>query len=1054
MAAPHFLIYQSSAGSGKTYTLAKAYLGLALRRPSYYKHILAVTFTNKAMQEMKNRIIQKLSEFRQGKFDTMAREIMDEIGIPGKEFQNRCGELLVRILHGYSHFAISTIDSFFQKVIRGFAKELGLAGSYRLELDTDIVLIQVVDDLLNEATDNTQVRDWLIRFSRESLQEGGNWDVRRNIIQLAQEIFQEHFKAIEEEIVKQNKDLVGTLKKNLDQVIAAFEGKMSQLGQEGLEIVKKYGLTLADFTGGSRSPLNYLDRISRIASPKDFIPSKTVVELPAKPQWFTKTSTKAEAITAATENGLRDVLSQALDHYQTQFQSYYTAVQVKRFIYGYGLLADLARKLAEYKRENDVMLIQDATRFLKELVRDSDTPFVYEKIGSFFHHYLVDEFQDTSGFQWDSFKPLVEDSLAQGYENMVVGDIKQAIYRWRGGDWELLLHKIKEDIGAYQVEVKNLGTNFRSEANIIHFNNALFELAPIVMSNESSKENSPKWEVLQHVYSEAHQELPETTAQAALGYVNISFLEDEAGFSWKDLVADKLPKLIEELQDKNIALKEIAILVRRNKEGKDIADYLYQYTREHARAGYRYDVVSNESLFLSSSPAVRLIVSALKYLQDDKNKVIKAHMTYEYQRNIKARDIELHQVFGGQQVDHNELLPTDFLAGASHLISLPFYELVERLIDIFEVNTIQGQFAYLQTFQDLVLKFTQDEKGDIQSFLEWWEERGAKESIKVADDLDAIKILTIHKAKGLEFRSVIIPFCDWEIDHQRSPILWSKTKEAPFDVGYLPIKYQKGLEQTHFKQAYEEERMKAHLDSLNLLYVATTRAVHNLWVFAPNKKRNIAKVLYDTLDAYDFKLKEHWDHNKGVFELGQRDFVLDTTPPEMNDALVLDKYHHFNWRDKITVKQESKGFTTGKETRQKINDGILMHKLLGKIHYLQDVDLAIRAIQFEKGLSQAQKSQLETQIGELLSGQQAKKWFSDEWEVRNEWPILSGDYEYRPDRVITKGNKAIVIDYKTGIQKEQDKQQVRGYKKLLEEMGYEAVEGFLWYLEAKEVVEC
>ena len=1053
MAEPNFIIYQSSAGSGKTYTLAKEYLKLALKRPSYYRHILAVTFTNKAMQEMKNRIIQKLAEFKQGQFDSMARELIQHTRDSEEEFQARCDELLTRILHGYSHFAISTIDSFFQKVIRGFAKELGLAGSYRLELDTDIILIQAVDDLLTEATDNKQVRDWLIRFSRESLQEGGNWDVRRNIMVLAQEIFQEHFKAIEEEVVKQDKGRVQSLKKELDRVIGTFEDKMNEFGKEGLAIVDKYGLSLTDFTGGSRSPLKYLERISNPSSPKDFVPSKTVDELPSKSQWFAKTSTKAEAIAAATENGLRDTFSKTLEHYHKASLTYYTAVQVKRFIYGYGLLADLARKLAEYKRENDVMLISDATRFLKELVRDSDTPFVYEKIGSFFNHYLIDEFQDTSGFQWDSFRPLVDDSLAQGYSNMVVGDIKQAIYRWRGGDWELLLHKIKEDIGAYRLEVKNLGTNFRSEANVVRFNNALFELAPKIMMNEGNKEDLEEWKVLQDVYNEVRQEIPGSKDVDPQGYVNVTFLEDEAGFSWKDLVADKLPKLIEELQDNNVALKDIAILVRRNKEGQDIANYLYQYTSEHPNSRYRYDVVSNESLFLSFSPVVRLVISALKYLQDDKNKVIKAHMAYEYQRNVKNRDIELHEIFAVGQENFNTLIPQVFLNGSSQLTSLPFYELVERLIDSFEANKVQGQFAYLQAFQDLVLKFTQNEKGDIQSFLEWWEERGTKESIKVADDLDAIRILTVHKAKGLEYKSVIIPFCDWEIDHQRSPIIWCETNEPPFDQGYLPVKYQRGLEQTHFKPAYQEERIKAHLDNLNLLYVATTRAVHNLWVFAPGKKKNISKILYDTLDAYEFKLKEHWDHKKGVFELGDRNFELNETLSKTNETLVLDKYLHLNWRDKITVKQDSDGFTMQEGTRQKINYGILMHKLLGRINSLADVPLAIRAIQFETGLSKTQKEELEAQLKALLSTEQAKKWFSEEWLVRNEWPILSGEYEYRPDRVMIKGKKAVVIDYKTGVQKERDKQQVEGYKKLLGAMGYEGVEGYLWYLEEGEVVK-
>lgn len=1052
MAQENFVIYQSSAGSGKTYTLTREYLRLALRRPAYYRHILAVTFTNKAMQEMKNRIIGKLGEFRQGRFDSMAEELLGHTQWTKEDFRQRCDELLTHILHGYSHFAVSTIDSFFQSVIRSFAKELGLAGSYRLELDTDVILLQIVDDLLMEATDNKQVRDWLIRFSRENLQEGGNWDIRRNIMQLAQEIFQEHFKAIEEEVAGQDRDLTKNLKKELDRIIHVFEAEMKKLGETGLGIIKDHGLTVSDFTGGSRSPLNYLNRISNPSSSKDFIPSKTVEELPQKEHWYTKSSTKAAAISSATENGLRNAFECALEHYHQSFNTYNTAFQVNRFIYGYGLLADLTRKLQEYKRENDIMLISDATRFLRELVQDSDTPFVYEKVGSFFNHYLIDEFQDTSGFQWDSFRPLVDDSLAQGYKNMVVGDIKQAIYRWRGGDWELLLNKIREDIGAWRTKTENLATNFRSEANIIHFNNALFELIPKVMIYEGTKEGSEEWKILNEVYSQARQEIPPIRTKDPQGYVNITFLKDEAGFSWKDLVADKLPRVIEQLQDRNVALKDIAILVRRNKEGKDVADYLHQYQQDHADSHYRYDVVSNESLFLSSSSAVRLIIATLRYLQDDKNKVVQAHMAYEYQKSVRKSDTEPHDIFRPSDNSFVELLPEAFTKISGALLFLPLYELTERLIDVFEVNRIQGQYAYLQTFQDLVLKFTQNEKGDVRSFLEWWEERGSKESIKVADDLDAMRILTIHKAKGLEFNTVIVPFCDWETDHQRSPILWSRTETPPFDKGYLPLKYQKGLEQTHFSKAYEEERIKAHLDNLNLLYVVMTRAIHNLWVFAPDGRRNISKILRSALDDYDFRLKEYWDHKQNIFEFGNRDFEFAKPESAAGQPLTLNQYSHFNWRDKITVRRSGEGFAMEEETRQKINYGILMHKLLSRITYLPDKASAIQAIYFEEGLNKAQKEEIRQHLDDLLSDERVSNWFSEEWQVKNEWSILAGEYEYRPDRVIMNGKKAVVIDYKTGARKEKDRQQMEGYKQLMKEMGYENVEAYLWYLEEGEVV--
>ncbi|TRX47147.1 AAA family ATPase [Fulvivirga sp. M361] len=1050
----NFIIYQSSAGSGKTYTLAKEYLKLALRRPAYYKHILAVTFTNKAMQEMKGRILQKLEEFGRGDLDAMGEELMLYTRLSPSDFQKTCARLLTEILHGYSHFSISTIDSFFQKVIRSFAKELGLAGSYQLELDTDVILIQIVDDLLMEASQNVQIRKWLISYSRDTLQEGGNWDIRKNIIQLGSELFQEHFKTVEGQVAAQDKGLAGKLKKDLGLITKSFEEKMKSYGQEGLQILHKYGLETSDFTGGSRSPLNYLYKITKPKASKDFIPTKTVEALPDKEEWYAKASGKKEVITAATKNGLRAILQQTLEYYVKEFDTYHTAIQVNRFIYGYGLLADLARKLQEYKKDNDIMLISDATRFLKELVQDSDTPFVYEKVGSFFNHYLIDEFQDTSGFQWDSFRPLIDDSLSQGYKNTVVGDIKQSIYRWRGGDWNLLLNQVEEDIGSFRTQVENLGTNYRSEANIIQFNNALFEQAPQQMTLEGGDNRAEGWEVLTEVYASAKQGIPKSKVNAPQGYVNITFLGDEEDRPWKHTVAERLPEVIEELQDKQVALKDIAILVRRNKEGKDVADYLHHYQKQNPDSQYRYDVVSNESLFLSSSPAIRLIIAALQCLMDNKNQVVQAQLAFEYQVQIRRSCVSYHEIFSADYAVIEKLLPESFRENRTHLLFLPFYELVEQLIALFEVNQLKGQFAYLQTFQDLVLKSSQNGKGDLPSFLEWWKERGARQSIKVADDLDAMRILTIHKAKGLEYNAVIIPFCDWEMDHQRSPIIWSNAETPPFDNVYLPLKYQKGLAQTHFRDAYQKERIKAHLDNLNLLYVAMTRAIQTLWVFAPDGKKDISKVLKATLENSTFELNGYWDKEANVFEFGEQNFQFATTHSAVGNAILMEQYPHYEWRNKIAVKQTSGGHNLSEEVKEKIRYGILMHKLLSRITYLTDKEAAITAVFFEEGLNEIQRREIQQRLEKLLSNPSVSPWFSDEWEVKNEWPILTHNEEYRPDRVLIKGKKAVIIDYKTGLKKNEDIQQMHGYKVLMEQMNYDEVEGYLLYLAGEEIVEC
>lgn len=1047
----NFIIYRSSAGSGKTYTLTKEYLKLAFRHDNYYKHILAVTFTNKAMQEMKTRIINKLSGFSHGEIDAMGEEIMQYAKLDAATFQKTSRQLLTELLHGYSNFSVSTIDSFFQKVIRSFAKELGLAGTYRLELDHELLLIQVVDELLLEATKNKQLREWLIDFAKDNLFEGGNWDVRTNIRGLAKELFQENFKAIEKDILSQGPGITKKLKAAVSYITNEFETYMDALGSSGTDLMNKHNVSFEDFSYGRSGAVFYLEKIKKDI--KKYEIPKRLADAFEKANWYTKKSSSKTILDTLLADGLENILRDAVSYYEQHAEAYHTAIHVRKFIYQYGLLADLTQKLNEYKSENDIMLISDATSFLKELVQDADAPFVYEKVGSFYNHYLIDEFQDTSGFQWDSFRPLVEESLAQGYKNLVVGDVKQSIYRWRGGDWELLLEKIEEDVGRTRTHRVDLDTNYRSEGRIINFNNQVFDLLPKIMQAEGSEQAA--WQDIIKVYQGAAQKVPLHKQSEEKGFVKIKFLQDDEESKWKGKVTDELPVLIENLQDKGFALKDIAVLVRRNDDGKEVVNCLSAYQGSgNAKPGYRYDVVSNESLFLSASPAIQLILSALSFLQDKNNKVTQGEMVYFYQK-LFYPGADQADIFHAVNEDKFALLPDELENKMSSILYLPFYELVENLIDIFKINELIDQFAYLQTFQDIVLKFSQNEKSDISSFLEWWEERGVKESIKVADDLDAIRILTIHKAKGLEFPAVIIPYCDWPVDHGNiKPVLWCETDKEPYRNLHLPLKYKSDMEKTYFQEYYETEKMKAHLDSLNMLYVAFTRAAHSLHVFAPEgKNKGIAKVLSSTLNNQDFSLKDSFDIKKASFEYGDADVPYKKKVGNKEVPLTLTSYNHFSWRNKITVKQRADDFVEDTEKRKKINYGILMHKLLAKVKYMGDADRSLKELFFEEGLNAEQEEQLRTLIHDLLSNKEAKQWYTPEYRVMNEASILTSNEEYRPDRVIVKGKEAIIIDYKTGLPKKTDHQQLKVYIQLMNEMGYRPAKAYLWYLANNEVVE-
>ncbi|MEM8566725.1 MAG: UvrD-helicase domain-containing protein [Bacteroidota bacterium] len=1056
MSDKNFVIYKSSAGSGKTYTLTREYLKLAFTRENYYKHILAVTFTNKAMQEMKNRIIQKLNEFGQGSFDSMADDLMGHLNMEAEEFQQRSAALLSRILHGYSHFSISTIDSFFQKVIGSFSRELGLAGSYRLELDYDLILIQIVNDLLLEVETNKNLRKWLIAFTMERLGDGKSWDVQKELRSFARELFREELQDLE--LDRKLKSEVGILDflNGLDGVIKSFESEMKTLGKTGHEILEKYGLTADDFTQKRRGAAAHLDKV--IAG-KDYKPNNYVYQALNDDKWFPAKSIKSGAIVSALEDGLKDSIEQAVTLYEDGYVKYATAQSIRKFIYGYGLLSDLSRKLQEYKAEHDVMLISDATRFLRELVQDTDAPFVYEKVGSFFNHYLIDEFQDTSSFQWESFRPLIENSMAEGQQNLLVGDVKQSIYRWRGGDLELLQSRVQEQLGDHQTEVLQLSSNYRSEARVIQFNNAVFNQMPLLFSSklgDKLKEENDLGETFDIVYTTVKQEIPESKLRKPKGYVDIQFYEDEEDYNWRNKVNEELPSCLEELQDRGIPLRETAILVRENKEGKEIADLLMDH-QKRSDGRYRFDIVSSEALFLSSSSVVNMLIAALKYLHEPRDAINKAQLVYNYQVVVGNQDYSLHELFSSVKTDagFNKFMPERFVANREKYIRIPLFELLEELIAVFRLNQVDEQYAYLQTFQDQVLEFITQEKAEIHSFLIWWEETGKKQSIKVADDLDAIKILTIHKAKGLEFHTVLIPYCNWSLNHKISPILWNAIKEEPFDVGPLPLRYSSKLSETYFKADYQLEMSKAYLDSLNMLYVVMTRAANNLIAFAPQRelrKQGLSELLYGLLSNERFDLSDGWNSPSQRFTFGELDQFQGKLESQF-ESTKLDSYIHFDWRQKITVKHSVDVLEEVDDRKSRINYGNLVHRILSHVQYMKDFKRALDLVYFEESLNHEEAEELRSHLKQLFKNPLVKQWFDESWQVRNEATILTKEGEYRPDRVIWKKGETAVIDYKTGKKDDKYKKQILQYKDLLQQMGYEHIKAYLWYLREGEVEE-
>ncbi len=1023
---------------------------------------------------MKDRILAYLDDFSKGADNELATELKAELGLDDITFQQQSHEVQAAILHRYSQFAISTIDAFFQKVIRSFTRESGLIGDYRLEVEHDAVLEEVIDNLIDELGNNKELTEWVVEFAKENLENEKAWDVRFSLIEFAKEIFREEFKAIEEDVSGATAE-PGTFKKlreSLWDTKNTFLTKVSTPARQVLDTMESRGWSIDEFYYGKGSGLlTFFNQFGYEKSLSKFKPPGTRITAHFRGKaanWPKRDSRHARDIMSAAEEIFVGNLEEILVVYENDFRKALSAEVALKNLYVFGLISDIARKLKEYKTENNLMLLADAPKLLNGIIGDSDTPFIYEKVGSFYRNYLIDEFQDTSGMQWKNFQPLIVNSLDQGYPALVVGDVKQAIYRWRGGDLNLLQKEIASQIGENKVRVEELDQNFRSAKQVINFNNALFKSASSLVSMETASTLS------QEVYEDVSQK----EFRNDEGFVEIRFLrpereedprgqgaadelEPETSAAWTDLSLEQIPLILEKLQEHGAALKDIAILVRRNDEGQRIATSLLHYKNSgKAKPGCAYDVVSNESLRIDGAASVNLLLAALRYLLNADDSIARAQLGYEFAR-LHEPGRAMPDVFAVTNLATFETnLPEEFTSQKTALKKLPLIELTETLIGIFKLGKQRGEVVYLQAFQDLVLEFSNREKNDLGTFLEWWEENRKKKSIQIAGDVDAAQILTIHKSKGLQFPYVIVPFCAWNLDHEsfKAPNLWVKTEHEPFHhMGYLPVKYGKVLEQTFFEADYRTELTRSWLDNLNLLYVACTRAEHGLIVMAPHPdlkmRGTVASVLSSSIHASD-ELHKAYDSAHDVLRLGAWSAAKKRHSPD-STSISLNEYVTTDWRNKLVIKQSAEGlFEEAGDYRTRINYGIHMHEVLSRMRYGSDMEGKLREIVIDGLITEDEAGLIRKQLDDLFRIHEVANWFSEEWIVKTEVPVLiPGGGENRLDRLIYRDKQAVVIDFKTGEPRKADNNQVLAYIDILRQMNFTDIRGYLLYLRNNDVVE-
>ncbi|WP_300694126.1 exodeoxyribonuclease V subunit beta [uncultured Bacteroides sp.] len=1117
------LVYKASAGSGKTFTLAVEYIKHLILNPRAYRQILAVTFTNKATAEMKERILQQLygiwiDDPASEPYLNRIREDLKQKNLSIPDIRRAAGTALQYMLHDYSRFRVETIDSFFQSVMRNLARELELSPNLNIELNNADVLSDAVDSLIEKLTPSSPVLAWLLDYINERIADDKRWNVSNEIKRFGWNIFDEGY-------IERGEGLRQQLRQ--PDTIKSYRNELREIETEALEQMKSFydqfdgelethGLTADDLKGGSRGIGSYFRKLhdGRL-SDKDVLNATLRNSLDDAKNWATKTSARKNDIIRLAETSLLPLLQDA-ETFRPKNNKIVNSCRLSlQHLNKLQLLAHIDEEVRELNREHNRFLLSDTNTLLHNLVRDGDSSFVFEKIGANIRNVMIDEFQDTSRMQWDNFKILLLEGLSQGADSLIVGDVKQSIYRWRNGDWSILTGLTKKkkaevennngngtssdahghtpapssQLDNFPIRVETLKTNRRSETNIIRFNNLLFAAAVEYLNTLHLKELQEDCLPLLQAYSDVAQESPRTVAK---GYVKACFLEPDKEHDYVDLTLNALGEEVQRLMEAGVKLNDITILVRKNKSIPPIADYFDKTLH--------LPVVSDEAFRLDASQAVCMLIDALRYLSNPEDKISQAALVTNYRlqilkaesvgaaasQNIPPTDTSADPDSPQTDIvpDWDALLtarPEDGLPEAfvSHMDTLrlmPLYELLEELFSLFRMNRIEKQDAYLFSFFDAVTDYLQSNSSDLDAFIRFWEETLCSKTIP-SGEMDGIRILSIHKSKGLEFHTVLIPFCDWKLENEtNNQLIWCSPADAPFNaLDIVPVNYSSVMAESVYRKDYLHERLQLWVDNLNLLYVAFTRAGKNLILWSrKGQKGTMSELLANTLPQVAAKEgNDDWSEEE-PYESGE---LCPSAQAEKSSSaacrLPLNRLaqkpeklpvHMESMRHDIEFRQSNRSadFIQGVDEEESdsrfINRGRLLHTLFSAIETEEDIDDAIAQLVFEGIIG---KPETEREIRELthraFSLPEVQDWYSGSWQLFNECDIIwqeNGElHTRRPDRVMMRGSEIVVVDFKFGKRNKKYNKQVKGYIQLLVRMGYpqEKIKGYLWYVEEGEI---
>lgn len=1009
-------ILKASAGSGKTYRLANEYIKILLASQDdfAYRHILAVTFTNKATDEMKDRILKHLSLIAKGEIKKLGdKEISkDEVA--------KAGRILSNILHDYSAFAVSTIDKFFQHTLRAFAKEIGHYSLYQVELNKDMLVEEAVDKILDgldsNAPEDSQLIEYILENMEQKAMDGRAPQIEKDLKEMAIRLKSENFRVKADRIGLNLRedyatDRLKALKKACTSLVSEFEEQAVSRAKDIVRRAGEAGLQPDDFAGGQKSSwLNFFVKLSSENHGKKLV-------MPSEPQmrkisdqdlWFP--ANRADLLPRAKQ-AIGQAIDDFLKFWDAGLKAYCTAWQIKNNLYGLGIAERLTEVFNEIEKERNVVCLDESTFLLRDIIDGSDAPFIYEKTGVRFEHFLLDEFQDTSNTQWENFLPLLKESESwNDRHNLVVGDVKQCIYRWRDSDWSLLDSRLQKEFPNAQVEALN--NNFRSDENIIAFNNSFYKDVASIL--DEGRSEGLDFRKISGIYNDVHQD-PGKTEYRGKGGVEAKFCDDTE--SELGIIVDAIKKAHDE---DGIKYGDIAVLVRKNDNGTDVANALIEND---------IPIVTEAALCIKNSLSVRRIVSLMSYVSNPEDG-LNAFLSGELE--VEMVNKSFHSLIG--------LCEELYLLLAAN----PKY-----------LQDLANDTVYINAFVDYVMDFANNYGNNLKDFLKFWEDQ--KPSISTPMGTDAVRIVTIHKSKGLAFPYVIVPFIE-DIELYHTPTTeWCQ----PEDCNLLPQEAKNKLfmvslsstsENTAFNRDYQSELYNQSVDAMNMMYVATTRPEHGLLLIGLHKEvkketnplSNFSKILYRWCGEADYKSGDGFSCRREPSD--------GKSKQDSSDNYQLS-YEVIPTGARLGVRPYAEEFFTtdsnGLDAMSFRRRGIVLHDILSRVVYKDDLEASVEAAAEDGSICEADKENVLSMLSKAVASRPEYFPSRDSGvKILTESSIIGRDgQESRPDRVlIYPDGRVEIIDYKFGAYYSEYENQLERYKSLFEAMGYKSVKAELWFV--------